>query len=202
MNVAYFYFRILDFGFCDLFSIENRKSKIQIYFLLLSRTIIFVSAFVTARLVSACRLSPRGYRVTSARSFTFTAAVRVIDRVHRYTANFRAPAHPAAASRFTQADVLVLGVSDLSDRRHADDRNLSDFARGHSQLCIIAFFSNDLCKAAGRTDHLAAFSGTKLDIVNLRSERDILDRQRISRQDIRVFAAQDHRVDLQTRAGR
>src|SRR5580700_7946502 len=48
-----------------------------------------VRALVIPRLVSASRLPPRGYRMTSARSLAFSAAVRVIDRVHRNAAIMR-----------------------------------------------------------------------------------------------------------------
>ena len=37
--------------------------------------------------------------------------------------------------------------------------------------------------------------------MDLRSERDVLDRQRIARQNIRVLAAQDHRVNLEAERG-
>ena len=82
---------------------------------------------IATRLVTACRLSPRGHRMTSARGFTFTTTVRVIDRVHRDTADLRTPALPAAAACFTKRFVLVLGVADLSDGRHADDGDAANF---------------------------------------------------------------------------
>ena len=92
----------------------------------------------------------------------------------------------------------MLGVSNLSDGRHANHRHLANFARRHSQLCMIALFSDDLCKTTCGADHLAAFSGTQLNVMNLCTERDILDRQRVSRQNIGFFAAQDHRSDRQS----
>jgi hypothetical protein len=95
--------------------------------------------------------------MATAGGFTFTAAVRVIDRVHSYAANFRASAHPARASGFTEADVFVFLVSDLSDRRHTNYWHASDFARRHSELRHIAFFSNDLRESASRANELSAF---------------------------------------------
>src|SRR5688500_18329819 len=100
MNVAYFNFGfwIADFGLADCFllqsKIQNLKSKIS----LLSSSVLHDHvrrAFVPPRLVAACRLSPRGHRVAAAGGFTFTAAVRVIDRVHRDAADLRTLAHPA-----------------------------------------------------------------------------------------------------------
>ena len=59
------------------------------YLLLRSLQNHLLRALVAARLVTACRLAPGRYRITSAGSLAFTAAVRVIHRVHRHAANLR-----------------------------------------------------------------------------------------------------------------
>src|SRR5688572_21858171 len=135
--------------------------------------------------------------MTSARRFSFTTTVGVINGVHRYTANFRAPAHPAAAARFSERNIFMLGVADLPDSRHTDNRNATNFTRGHSKLSVVTFFRYDLCKPACRANHLAALSWTHLDVMNLGTERNILDRQRIARKNIRILATQDCRIHLQ-----
>src|SRR5687767_5267615 len=137
---------------------------------------------VATRLVTACRLAPRRYRIAAARGLTFAAAMRVIDRIHRDASNLRPLAHPATATRFTERNILVLGVAALSYGRHTDDGNAPDFARRHTHLRVVAFLRDDLGKAACRTDHLTALSGTKLDVMNFRTERNVFDRQRIARQ--------------------
>src|SRR5207248_2247256 len=85
-----------------------------------------VCALVVARLVSAGRLSPGRDRMASTRSFAFTTAVRMVDRVHHYAAVGRADAQPARASSFADADVLVVQIAHLTDGRHACHQ---DFAR-------------------------------------------------------------------------
>ena len=89
-------------------------------------------------------------------------------------------------------------VAHLPNRCHANHGNLADLAGRHAKLCVIALFGNDLCKPARRANHLPAFSGSQLDIMNLGAERNILDRQSISRQNIGFLAAQYHRADLET----
>src|SRR5688572_10524078 len=129
MNEAYlnFEFRISNFESSNSFI---RHSKFDIRHLLSSPVFHdhIARAFVATRLIAACRLSPGRYRVASAGRLSFTAAMRVIDRVHRNSAYFRALAFPAVATRFSERYVLVLGVSNLSDGCVANHRHLSNFA--------------------------------------------------------------------------
>lgn len=152
---------------------------------------------VSPRLVTTGGLSPGRYRMSAAARFALTAAMRVIDRIHRNAAHFRTFSHPSAAASLTQRDILVFGIAYLADRCVADHRNLSNLARRHAKLSIFAVFGYDLCKTAGGTHQLSALAGPKLDIVNLGAERDISDRQRISRQDVGILAAQHGRTDLE-----
>src|SRR5262245_45610981 len=88
----------------------------------------FVGALTVARLIAACRLAPRRHRMATARGLAFTAAVRVVHRIHRHTAVVRTLAHPALAAGLADRDVLVVEVADLADRRHAVDKNLARLA--------------------------------------------------------------------------
>src|SRR5262249_61835758 len=88
-----------------------------------------VRALVVASLVAARRLSPRRHRMASAGSFAFTAAVRMVHRVHGYAAVHRLLAQPDVASRFADVHVLVLHVADLADRGHAIDQHFASLAR-------------------------------------------------------------------------
>src|SRR6267142_1233635 len=54
-----------------------------------------VCPLVISCLIAACRLAPRSHRMASARGLTFTAAVWVIDRVHRDAAIVRHLSQPA-----------------------------------------------------------------------------------------------------------
>src|SRR6266851_3801615 len=87
-----------------------------------------IGPLVVAGLVSAGRLAPWGNRVTSARGLTFSTTVRVIDRVHRDTAVGGANTLPAIAPGLADCDVLVVGVANLANGRHALDENLAGLA--------------------------------------------------------------------------
>src|SRR6266850_8565313 len=91
---------------------------------------------VPARLVSARRLAPGRYRIASAGRLALAAAVRVVHGIHRHAAHVRSDTTPARTSRFTQRNVFMLDVPDLSHRSPALDRDASNFARRHAQLCI------------------------------------------------------------------
>src|SRR5687767_13158073 len=87
----------------------------------------FLSALVVTRLVAASRLPPGRYWIAAARSFSFTAAMRVIDRIHRDAAYVRSNSLPASATGFAERNVLVLDVADLSDSRATLNRHAPNF---------------------------------------------------------------------------
>src|SRR5690349_19903509 len=86
-----------------------------------------VSALVVARLVTACRLAPRGHRMASAGGLAFAAAMWMINGVHGDAAVHRLLAQPDVAACFADVHVLVLHVPDLPDRRHAVDQHAAGF---------------------------------------------------------------------------
>src|SRR4029077_1080710 len=78
-----------------------------------------IRALRVARLVALGRHAPRRHRVPAARGLAFTAAERVVHRVHRHAAHVRPLAQPAAAPGLADRHVLVVDVADLADRRVA-----------------------------------------------------------------------------------
>ncbi len=87
--------------------------------------------------------------MATAGGFAFAAAVRVVNRIHYNAANFRSSSYPACSSGFSQTDVFVFDISDLSDGCRADNRNFANFARRHTHLRVIAFFGDELGKNTG-----------------------------------------------------
>jgi hypothetical protein len=65
--------------------------------------------------------------MTPAGGFPFATTVRVIDRIHSDTANFWPLAHPTISARFTERNIFMLGVTNLSDRRITNYWNASNF---------------------------------------------------------------------------
>src|SRR5882724_8140502 len=62
---------------------------------------------------------------------------------------------------------------------------------------MTALFGQQLCERSGGAGHLSAFAGPQLNIVNLRTQRNIPDRQSVSRENVRILAAVDRFADLQ-----
>src|SRR5579885_1349464 len=153
-------------------------------------------ALVLARLVAARRLAPRGHGVATAAGLALAAAVRVVNRVHGDAADVRADALPARAPGLAVRNIFVLDVADLADGRVADDGDAPHLARRHANLRVVAFLRPQLREAASRANQLPALARSQLDVVNLRPQRDVPNRQRVSGQDVRVGAAHDRLADL------
>src|SRR6185312_3175930 len=128
-----------------------------------------IGSLVVAGLIAARRLSPGRYRMTSARGFAFTAAMRMIDWVHGHAAIYRAAPHPALASRFADGDIFVIGIAYLADSRHAIDQHATGLARRQLEQRPISFLGHQLRSAAGRSHHLRAFPRLELDVVDRRA---------------------------------
>src|ERR1051325_3562078 len=79
-----------------------------------------IRSFVIARFVAQRRHAPWSHGV-----ITFHAALapsmRVIDRIHYHTAHCRTNSHVAGAACFSDRDVFVIQVADLTDSRHTID---------------------------------------------------------------------------------
>ncbi len=97
----------------------------------------------------------------------------MVYRIHRHAAHMWTNAFPTRPSGLTKRNVFVLDVANLANRRPANQRYAPNFAGRHSQLCVVAFFGNELRKRARRPCHLATFAGTQFDVVNLRAQRNV-----------------------------
>lgn len=141
-------------------------------------------------LVTESRFTPRSNRARHTdRGFAFTTAVRVIAWVHDDAADGRTNVHVTFTACFTERNIAVVEVTDLTDGSFATDRNVTHFAAWHSECSVFAFLSHKLCGAAGSSCDLAALSGLQFDVVDHGADRDIFKRQAVAHFDVRVFAA-------------
>ena len=62
------------------------------------------------------------------RVLTFTAAVRVVVRVHDSTTDSRTFAEPSGSTGLTLANQVEIFISDSADCGSAGEKNFSDFA--------------------------------------------------------------------------
>src|SRR6266516_969699 len=74
-----------------------------------------IGALVIARLVTQGRNAPQRHRVIPLHS-PFTATMRVIHRVHDDAADCRPDSHMPLAPCFSNRDVLMVEIADLTDR--------------------------------------------------------------------------------------
>src|SRR6478736_6456763 len=133
---------------------------------------------------TAFLLAPRGHRVTSTGRLALTTTVRVVDRVHRDTADGRADALPAVAAGLAPVDVRLLGVADLADGRAAARIDVADLAGGQTQLGVGAVLRHEANRHTGRARDLRAAAGAELDRVDHGTGGDVLQRQVVAGLDV------------------
>src|SRR6059058_2898439 len=80
-----------------------------------------VGALVDASAVALGGFAPLGLGLASSGCPAFAATVRVVHRVHGGSAHLRSSAEPSLAPGLAQADVLMVHVADLPNRRKAVD---------------------------------------------------------------------------------
>src|SRR3954462_10082249 len=129
-------------------------------------------------------LARRVHRGPATGGLALAATVRVIDRVHRDTADGRALALPAHAARLAPVDVAVVGVAHLADRRAAADVDVADLAGRHARLRVRPVLGHQLHARAGRAGDLGAATGAELDRVHHRAGGDVAQRQVVSDLDV------------------
>src|SRR5580700_10073108 len=133
---------------CWSLTIAHRPLTTGLLTLLASSHDECIGALVVARLVAARRLAPRGHRMAAAGSLAFAAAMRMIDGVHRNSTVMRTPTRPAHTPCLADRNVLVIGVTDLSDRRHAVLQDFPRFARRQLDQRVVAFLRHQLRRTA------------------------------------------------------
>src|SRR3984957_20445599 len=80
------------------------------------------------RLRAQSRKSPGSLRVVALHA-AFSAAVRVIHRVHRHAAHRRTFSMPARAPRFPVSNIFVVQIAQLANCSHAVHAEFSNFTR-------------------------------------------------------------------------
>src|SRR3970040_1172711 len=128
----------------------------------------------------------------------FAAAVRMVDGIHRHAAHRRADTAPALRAGFADLAQVVLVVADFTDRRAAGHVDSAHLARTQAHRDVGPFAGDDLHRGTGAARELPALAGLELDAMNLRTDGDILERQRIPDFDRRLAAGQNRIADRDT----
>src|SRR2546427_3112050 len=85
--------------------------------------------------------------------------MRMVDRVHSHSPNVGPPPLPPLPARFPDRDVLVIGITDLPDRRLAGGQDLPHLAGLETELDVEPFPSHHLRRGPRTANHLPAPSG-------------------------------------------
>src|SRR3990170_7108861 len=120
----------------------------------------------------------------AAGSLALSAPERVVDRVHRDAPHRWALAEPATPAGLAERGQLVLGVADDPDRPPAGRLDHPRLARGQPKRRVLALLGHQLNARACGTRHLRAAAGLQLDGVHHRSDRDVAERQSVTRPDV------------------
>src|SRR5262249_32191388 len=141
-------------------------------------------------------LPPRRHGVAPTGALTLAAAERVVPRVPRDAAHVRTAPLPAVAPRLAHLDQRRLGVAHLPDRRTAVDRHAAHLRRGQAHRREHALLGDELDRGTRAAAKLRAGTRLELDVVNRRPDRDVPQRHRVPRADLRAVAALQHVAHL------
>src|SRR5450759_3507474 len=114
-----------------------------------------------------------------------TTTMRVIDRVHDFTANLGTHAEPAALAGLAMRQQLVLGVADRSDGPQAVAVHHAHLGRRHAERHVLSLFGNDLKLGSRGARHLPTRARLQLDAVHVGAERDLAERKRVADETVR-----------------
>src|SRR5690349_6678069 len=141
-------------------------------------------AFLVRVAGAAFGLAPRRNRVTTTGGLALATTVRVVDGVHRDTADGRADALPAVATGLAPVDVGLLGVAALADGAAAARVDVAQLARGETQLRLAALLRHEATRRYSRARHLRYRAGAKLDRLYHTTGGYVLERQVVARLDV------------------
>ena len=124
-------------------------------------------------------LAPGSNRMNTLAS-SFTAAMRMIHRIHGHTTNRGPDSHPAFPSGLSDLDIHVIFVTHCSYCGVTLLKYHPHFPGGEFKGNIVALFGSNQCALSRGTGHLAAFAKNEFDIMHIEAQRNIFQRQGIT----------------------
>jgi hypothetical protein len=135
--------------------------------------------------------------MTPALRATFTTAMRVIDWIHRRSANVRTPAKPSLAASFSKPNRHVIGIPNFSERGSTSRRDTPNLAAWQTNLSPIRFPRNQRGIRTSTAAHSPAATRQQFDAMNIASQRDVLQRQAVANIRRRIRATLQPITNLQ-----
>src|SRR6202167_3488422 len=149
-----------------------------------------------ASLRTKSRKTPRSLRMISLHT-AFTTAVRMIHRLPRHAAHRGPLAMPSRATCFPVGHIFVIQISKLDDGSHALNAGSPDLTRRQLHEGEIVFLAQELRCSTGGANHLPAFAGKKLEIVNHGPGRNMPKLHGVAGKDVGAFAVLHRHADFQ-----
>ena len=130
-------------------------------------------------------------------SFTFTTTHRVINRVHRYTADPRADTPPDITAGLTHALQRMVAVGYNPYSSITVDQHFPQFAEA-SVNGIFFFLIRQLSGSTGTTYQLATLTRLHFNVVHIRTQRHELQLKRIAQLRNYIVTGLNSAANLQT----
>lgn len=129
--------------------------------------------------------------MSSTGRFSFTTTHGMIHRVHGNTPNLGTPAPPSVGPGFTQRNVFMVEIPNLSHRCPTADMHPANLTRGQLDLGILTLLGHELRGGTGAACQLSPFSRSQLDVVNDRSKGNVNEWQTVSSHNIDAAPGHD-----------
>ena len=132
------------------------------------------SALIVSSLVAFRWHPPRCHRVAATRTPAFSAAVRMIHRIHRYSSDGGPNSTPTLGACLTQLTQIVLIVTDLANGSSAVDVYPPHLSGSQTQRRVPALTSDNLNRTARASGELTTFPRLHLYAMHEGTDRDVL----------------------------
>ncbi len=128
---------------------------------------------------------------------SFTATMRMVDRIHGHSTNGWASSHPACTASLADLDIFVVDIADLAHSRPTILMDLANFTRRQAHLSVFTLFGNQLARRTAGPDKLPALTQFDFKIMYGGSKRHVSKRQVVSRAYISLFTCHNRVADIQ-----
>jgi hypothetical protein len=135
--------------------------------------------------------------MSATRGTTLASTHWVVNRIHAHAAIVRAPAHPTRSTGLAPIEVAMLQVAQLSNGRPTVEMNPPNLPGRQADLTPVALLGQKLSSTTGATHELPTAADLELDIVNHSPLRNVTERQRVARLNVRNSAGNNRLAHLQ-----
>ena len=127
----------------------------------------------------------------------FTATHRMVMRVHNHTTVARTASQPARTSGLSGTLKRMVRIAHTADCGLASTKNLTSLSRRQFNHTITSLTRGQLCKVSCRANQQSPLSRTQFNVMNHRTHRDVLQRERVAHLRCRILPGHHRAAHLQ-----